>query len=179
MRRQSYQRTCYLSDVKVRYDTSPWIRRLSAAASIVLLASCTGDSGPGTVVEPAGVATVSISPATAALFVGKTQQLTATPMDAQGRAISGKSVNWSSSNTASATITSDGLVTAVTFGSATVTATVDGVSATALVKVLHDPIVFMPGFQSSGAIWTTMIDRLKADGWTDAPLVTWTYDSNQ
>ncbi|HMA20468.1 MAG TPA: triacylglycerol lipase, partial [Gemmatimonadaceae bacterium] len=39
--------------------------------------------------------------------------------------------------------------------------------------------VFVHGFQSSGAIWATMINRLKTDGWADAPLVTWTYDSNQ
>jgi triacylglycerol lipase len=71
------------------------------------------------------------------------------------------------------------MLSAVTFGSTTVTATVDGVSGTALVNVLHDPIVFVHGFGGSGAIWTTMIDRLKADGWTDTPLVTWTYDSNQ
>jgi triacylglycerol lipase len=48
-----------------------------------------------------------------------------------------------------------------------------------VIQVLHDPIVFVHGFGASGAIWTTMTDRLKTDGWTDTPLVTWTYDSNQ
>ena len=68
---------------------------------------------------------------------------------------------------------------ALGFASATITATAEGVSGSATVSVLHDPVVFVHGFQSSASIWTTMTDRFKTDGWTDTPLVTWTYDSNQ
>jgi triacylglycerol lipase len=71
------------------------------------------------------------------------------------------------------------MASAVAFGNSTISVTSEGVTASVQVQVLHDPIVFVHGFQGSGAIWTTMVDRLKADGWTDAPLVTFTYDSNQ
>ena len=59
-----------------------------------------------------------------------------------------------------------------------ITAAIDGVSATVSVNVLHDPIVFVHGFTANASAWTLMVDRFKADGWTDAPLFTWTYDSN-
>jgi triacylglycerol lipase len=113
------------------------------------------------------------------LYAGKTLQISATLKNSQGAVLTGKTISWSSNAGAVASVSADGIVSAIAFGSATITASVDGVSATAAVGVLHDPIVFMHGFGASAAVWTTMVDRFKADGWTDAPLVTWTYDSNQ
>jgi triacylglycerol lipase len=43
----------------------------------------------------------------------------------------------------------------------------------------HDPIVFVHGWSESGSIWTTMIASFKRDGWTDAELNNWTYDTAQ
>jgi triacylglycerol lipase len=43
----------------------------------------------------------------------------------------------------------------------------------------HYPIIFVHGFNASSAAWTTMIARLKADGWTDAELVNWSYTYTQ
>lgn len=129
-------------------------------------------------VSPPPVAIVEVSPGTGSLYAGKSLQLSATTKDAQGQTLTGRMVTWSSSNPGSATVTA-GLVSAGAFGSATITATSEGVSASATIKVLHDPIMFVHGFQSSGAIWGTMINSFTADGWTDSPLVTWSYDSNQ
>jgi triacylglycerol lipase len=123
--------------------------------------------------------TITISPASQSLFAGRTVQLVATMKDANGNPVSGRTFSWSSSNSAAVTVTNDGLASALAFGTSTITATSEGLNASVVIQVLHDPIVFIHGFQGSGAIWTTMIDRLKTDGWTDAPLVTWTYDSNQ
>lgn len=39
-----------------------------------------------------------------------------------------------------------------------------------------DPIVFVHGWNSNGTIWTTMIDRFKTDGYTDAQLHAFSYD---
>lgn len=67
---------------------------------------------------------VTISPTTASIAVAATRQLTATvaPADAANKA-----VTWSSSDDTKATVNSSGLVTGVTAGSATITATtVDG-----------------------------------------------------
>ncbi|MCQ4118288.1 esterase/lipase family protein [Rhodococcus tibetensis] len=43
----------------------------------------------------------------------------------------------------------------------------------------HDPILFVHGWQGSSSQWNTMIARLKADGWADAELYNWSYNSGQ
>jgi len=43
----------------------------------------------------------------------------------------------------------------------------------------RDPILFVHGWNSSGTVWTTMIDRFKGDGYTDAQLTNWSYDTSQ
>jgi triacylglycerol lipase len=48
-----------------------------------------------------------------------------------------------------------------------------------LAPPLHHPILFVHGWNSTSAAWTTDIARFKADGWTDAELATWTYNSAQ
>lgn len=41
------------------------------------------------------------------------------------------------------------------------------------------PILFVHGWQGSASTWNTMVSRFKADGWTDAQLMAWTYNSSQ
>lgn len=89
------------------------------------------------------VATVVVSPPTAALDVGETAQLTATPRDSSGAALSGRVITWSSANTAVATVSSSGLVTAKAAGSASVTATSEGKSGTATVTVTQIPVALV------------------------------------
>jgi uncharacterized protein YjdB len=73
------------------------------------------DSNPGTVVAVTGV---TLSPTTATLLVGATQQLTPTVAPATA---TNKAVSYSSSNTAIATVNATGLITAIAAGSATIT----------------------------------------------------------
>jgi triacylglycerol lipase len=54
-----------------------------------------------------------------------------------------------------------------------------GPRATILSAPARNPILFVHGWNSSGAAWFTMIDRFKADGWTDQELFNWTYYSAQ
>jgi triacylglycerol lipase len=44
---------------------------------------------------------------------------------------------------------------------------------------VRNPVFFVHGYNSTGATWFTMIDRLKADGYTDAEIFNWTYNSGQ
>jgi hypothetical protein len=67
------------------------------------------------------LATIVLSPTSANLYTGNTQQLTATKFDQYGNTISA-SLTWSSSNTSIATVNSSGLVTAVGAGTAIITA---------------------------------------------------------
>lgn len=84
--------------------------------------------------SPAPVATVSVSPPNATLDIGGTVQLKAVATDASGNVLTGRSVTWSSANPAVATVAS-GLVTAVSAGTARITAESEGKSGSAEITV--------------------------------------------
>src|SRR6266498_1021210 len=112
-----------------------------AAGSATITATSEGQSGSAAVtVAPVTVASVAVSPATASIQVGQTAQLTATPKDASGNTLSGRVVNWTSSNNSVATVSSSGLVTGLTAGSATITATSEGQSGSAALTVTAAPV---------------------------------------
>lgn len=96
------------------------------ALSALSLAAC-GDDGedlPGPGGSPLAAVTISPSPVPA-LTVGQTVQLTATPVDAAGNALTGlPAATFESSDEDVATVDASGLVTAVAAGSATITATI-------------------------------------------------------
>ncbi|HEX9108285.1 MAG TPA: Ig-like domain-containing protein [Longimicrobiales bacterium] len=81
------------------------------------------------------VASVSVSPASATLAVAGTQQLVATARDAAGNVVTGNTVAWSSGAPSVATVSSSGLVSAVAAGSASISATIAGKSASAALSV--------------------------------------------
>ena len=88
---------------------------------------------------PAPVASVVLSPATVSMVAGSTAQLTATPKDSAGTALSGRPVSWASGNGGVATVSGAGVVTGVAAGAATITATSEGKSGTATVTVTASP----------------------------------------
>ncbi len=89
------------------------------------------------------------------LTAGQNARLSATPKDEGGNALS-RSIIWTSSNPLVATVDSSGKVTAIAPGSATMTASSDGVSAAAFVAVYagsefppsDGPIVFSDDFET-------------------------------
>src|SRR5256884_7913506 len=83
---------------------------------------------------------LDVTPATATVQAGQTVPLTATPRDANGAALSGRAVTWSSNSTSVATVSSSGLVSGVTPGSATITATSEGKSGTSAITVTNVPV---------------------------------------
>src|SRR5437588_3556272 len=114
------------------------------AGSATITATSEGKSGTATItvtgVTTVPVATVDLNPATATVQAGQTVQLTATPKDSNGNALSGRTVTWTSSNTSVATVSTSGLVSGVTPGSATITATSEGKSGTASITVTDIPV---------------------------------------
>jgi len=88
-----------------------------------------------TAASTAPVASVTVSPASASLLVGATQQLTATLKDANGNTLTGRSVTWTSSAPLVAPVSGSGLVSALAAGLATITATSEGKSGTAALTV--------------------------------------------
>jgi alpha-tubulin suppressor-like RCC1 family protein len=90
-------------------------------------------------VVPIPVASVTVTPASVTLAVGKTTQLSAGLRDARGTALPERPVQWSSSAPAVATVSAAGVVSAVGEGTATITATVEGASGKATVTVPAPP----------------------------------------
>src|SRR5207244_12023533 len=86
------------------------------------------------------VASVAGSPASASVPVGQTVQLAATPKDANGNALSGRTVTWASSNGSVGAVNGSGLVTGVVAGSTTITATSEGQSGSSAVTVTAAPV---------------------------------------
>src|SRR5439155_1155997 len=112
-----------------------------ATGGATITATSEGQSGTASItVPPVPVATVAVTPASASVDEGKTVQLTATPKDAAGNPLTGRTVTWASSNTAAATVSSSGLVTGKVAGAATITATSETVSGTSAITVVHVPV---------------------------------------
>ena len=102
-----------------------------------ITATSEGKSGSAAVsVSLIPVASVAVSPATASITQGQNQQLIATPKDLLGNPLSGRTVSWSTNNSAVATVSVSGLVHAVAPGTATITATSEGKSGTSSITVV-------------------------------------------
>ena len=107
-----------------------------SVGSAAITATVEGKSGVAAIsVAPAPVASVSVSPSSATLIVGQTAELEAQPRDASGQPLSGRSVTWSSNHSEVATVTSTGVVAAVSPGTATITASSEGRNGTATIAV--------------------------------------------
>lgn len=85
------------------------------------------------------VSSVTVTVPSLTMAINATQQATAVARDAAGNVLSGRTVNWSSSNTAVATVSSAGSIGAVAPGAAAITATVDGVPGLVAISVLAPP----------------------------------------
>jgi uncharacterized protein YjdB len=110
-----------------------------AAGSAQIIATSEGVNGSATLAvsaaPPPPVASVSVSLGSTSLNTGQTTQATATTRDANNNVLTGRTVTWSSTNTAVATVNGSGLVTAVAAGSAQITATSEGQSGQASLTV--------------------------------------------
>jgi hypothetical protein len=107
---------------------------VAVTLTVIIGLSCGGDDtdvGTG----PVSVATVEISPAEGTIITGETVQLSATPKDANGATLTDRSVAWSSSDAAVATVSDAGLVTGVAAGDAMITAASEGKSGSAAITV--------------------------------------------
>src|SRR6188768_2916912 len=112
--------------------------------------SATGEGKVGTSIVsvlPTSVASITIQPNGGTIPAGATLPLTATTRDAAGLPLVGRPVEWRSSSDAIATVSSLGLVTAISAGSVTVTASSPGAgpngttpTATVTVTVLIAPV---------------------------------------
>lgn len=136
-------------------------RRIALSLAVLtVLAACGGGgdkaTGPTDTTKPyiPVLASLEVSPVTAALSLPGTAQLTATPRDSRGQVMSGQTIAWSSSATAVATVSQTGLVTAVAGGTATITASIGSVQGQSLVTVTatneYGPVLARGNIGSAG-----------------------------
>src|SRR5205809_352973 len=149
------------------------------AGAATITAASEGQSGTAAItVTSVPVASVAVSPAAASVPVGQTVQLTATPKDANGNTLSGRTIAWASSNPAAATVNTSGRVTGVAAGTATITATSEGKSGTAAITVtapppvtgsclaLAGPTITLSGMSTSPYQNTSLVSGTKIDATT-------------
>lgn len=125
------------------------VERVSAAALSVGISAALGCSDPSA--PPAVVATIEVtSPIGNRMAVARTVQLSATARDADGQAIP-VVVNflWSSSAPGIATVSSEGLVSGLAPGEATISALARGVTGTLVMRVIAADL---------GGVETTLAD---------------------
>jgi uncharacterized protein YjdB len=110
--------------------------RGGTAETVVITATSEGKSGSTTLaIQPIAVATVIPSLTQFTIAVGETTPLAVTLKDVTGETLTGRPVTWSSSAPSIATVSGQGLVTALANGTATITAAVQGKTAVATVTV--------------------------------------------
>lgn len=98
--------------------------------------ACGGSDGTGPGPPAVAVATVQVEPGQAQLVFGESVQLSATLRDASGATLSGRSISFTSTNQAVATVSSSGLARAVGKGQAEISATSEGISGSSSLTVI-------------------------------------------
>lgn len=88
---------------------------------------------------PVPVHAVTVTPATVSFVVGDTTTVRVALTDSIGRALFGRLIEWSTTDAGVAMVLATGLVRAMAPGTATITATSEGHSDTAVVTVLPAP----------------------------------------
>ena len=111
-----------------------------AIGTATITATAEGKSGTSQfTIAPGAVSKVTVTPSSIAMKTGQTQHLAARAEDANGTVLADRTAIWSSDNTQVATAFG-GEVKAVGPGSAKISATVDGVSGSATVSVINEPV---------------------------------------
>jgi len=132
-------------------------------------------------VTPAPVASVGVTISKSTLEVTETGVATATPRSAGGSALTGRTVFWSSSANAVATVSQSGAVVGVTPGTVTITASVEGTANGVVVTVVPATVATVqvspaaiPLMRTSQTVQLTAITRDARGNVLSGRLVTFT-----
>ena len=101
-----------------------------------------------------------------ALYVGQSTRFGAVPLSATGDTLANRTATWTTSAAAIATVDAEGTVRAIGVGTATITATSEGTSATTQVVVLSRPVASWP----TAIDWTTFRGNNRRTGYLDVTL---------
>lgn len=107
------------------------VRCLCIGLAMLPVASCGDSAGPTN-----EIANIEVYAPSTTLAVGATQQLAVTVRDRNGNTIEGRTVQWTSENSAVAGVSSRGIVTGVATGVSEITAAADGKFGSILLTVI-------------------------------------------
>jgi len=154
-------------------STSGLVSGVSLGTATVTATSEGRNAGVAITITPAAVAVVAVAPPPA-IIAGNSLVLTATLRDARGNVLTGRMVNWSSSNTAVATVTSAGVLSALAAGTTTISAMSEGKTGTtvatvvgpSIVTAIKDPVTFLSHCPTSDPAYATLRQdfELRSDG---------------
>jgi CubicO group peptidase (beta-lactamase class C family) len=117
--------------------------RVTAVSPGTAVIAATAGAVRGTVtitVRVVPVASLTLTPATADVFVGSTLAITAQPRDSASTVLVGRTITWTTDNAAVASVSGAGVVTGTASGTATITAASEGRTAMARVTVSTRPL---------------------------------------
>ena len=109
------------------------------AVALILASGCGGDSSSPTkpsdsgTQPPGAAARVDVSPSKTSVLEGAAVQLSATVRGSDGSALPDRVIVWASSDATTASVTQSGMVSALRAGTATITATSDGLTGSAAI----------------------------------------------
>jgi uncharacterized protein YjdB len=156
------------SDTTVVAVTSAGVVTGKNVGTAQVAASAGGESAVVPVtVSPVQVASLAVAPTTATVAIGGTVALQAVAYDASGAQLSGRAVTWATSAPQVATVDASGNVTAVTAGTAIVTGTCEGKTASATITVTVIPVAAVTVTPGSATLTVGQTASLSATA-TDA-----------
>lgn len=115
-------------------DVREVARGVVAACAALGIVACGSSNNSPTGGGPQA-ASITVAPPTTTLVAGDSVALSATVKDGQGNTISNPTIAWSASDTDAVAVSSAGMVSTLLASTDTITATVGGVSGTAVVTV--------------------------------------------
>lgn len=125
------------SDTSVATVDASGLVTTHASGTATITATAEGHAGKATLtVNVAPVAQVVVSPPSGMVILGNALELATTVIDARGDTLTDRPITWASSDTTIATVDTAGVVTPHFADTVTITATVDGQSGTAALRVV-------------------------------------------
>lgn len=124
-------------------DWKRWLAVRQAAMCVGLtmwIAACGGGGDGGTAPTPPAVATVAVTLAQPSIVVGSNTTATAVLRDAGGATLSNRTIAWSSSNPSIASVSDAGIISTLSVGEVTISATSEGRVGSALLSVIPPPV---------------------------------------
>ena len=132
-----------------------------AVGSATINATSEGKTGSSSItVIPVPVASVTVSLTPNSITAVGTAQAAAVTLDANGAVLTGRAVSWSSSNTSVATVSAQGVVSAVAVGTANIIATSEGKTGSAPLTVTQAPVATVTVSPPSATVFQGASEQL-------------------